>query len=229
MKKNVITNRNLIAALAFAGIQAVTLSSAQAGGWYTESSIFQSDVDDTSLTSTGRDVEAELDEDIGFSTAIGYKFKGHSLGAVRVDLEYISTDNDNDEIDFNGNIFTGDAVGGSIETDSLFLNVIQEFKTGTAYVPYVGVGIGFVNVDSDISYGPVANITDDDTVFGYNFVVGLDVKLSKKFTGFVEYRYLETNDVDLDRFGGGPGGLLETSQSGDIQIDTIGVGLRYSF
>ncbi len=228
MKKSVITNSNFIAALAFVGIQAVSISSAHAG-WYTESSIFQSDVDDTSLTSDGRDVEAELDEEIGFSTAVGYKFKGHSLGAVRVDLEYLNTDNDNEEINFNGNIFNGSAVGGSLETEALFLNVIQEFNTGSPYIPYVGVGVGLVNVDSDLRYGPVANISDDDTVFGYNFVVGLDVKLSKKFTGFIEYRYLETNDVDLDRLGGGPGGLAVTSQSGDIQIDTIGVGLRYSF
>jgi len=228
MRKKLLMNRNAIAIFTFVGVQAMSIASAQAG-WYTESSIFQSDVDDTSLTSEGRDVEAELDEDIGFSSAIGYKFKGHSLGAVRADLEYIRTDNDNDGIDFNGNIFSGSAVGGSIETNSLFLNVIQEFNTGTAYTPYVGVGVGFVDVDSDLSYGPVANIRDDDTVFAYNVVVGLDVKLSKKFTGFVEYRYLETNDVDLDRFGGGPGGILETSQSGDVQIDTIGVGLRYSF
>ena len=228
MKNHLSKSRHFIAALAFAGVQAVTISSAQAG-WYTEGSIFQTDVDDTSLTSEGRDVEAQLDEDVGFSAAIGYKFKGHALGPVRVDLEYISTDNDNDEINFNGNIFTGDAVAGSLETDSLFINVAQEFKTGSAYVPYVGVGAGFVDVESDLSYGPVANISDDDTVFGYNVVVGLDVKFSKNLTGFVEYRYLEADDVDLDRFGGGPGGILTTEQSGDVELETVGVGLRYFF
>ncbi|WP_458576275.1 outer membrane protein [Aliamphritea spongicola] len=60
-------------------------------------------------------------------------------------------------------------------------------------------------MDSSISYGPVANIDDSDSAFAYQIQAGLDVKFTEQLTGFAEYRYVAIDDIDLDRFGGGPG------------------------
>lgn len=220
--KNVLSQRHLLPALILAGAQMATIGTAQAG-WYGETTILNSDLDDTSLNSTGRSVNATFDEDIGFSSALGYEF----AGGWRLEGEYISTENDTEQVNFNGNIFTGSNARGNIETESVFLNVIKAFNSEGVYSPYIGAGIGFTDVESSVNYGggPAA-INDSDEAFSYQFLAGLDISFSEKFTGFVEYRFLATDDVNLNRLGGDN---VTTSQEGDIEYDAFAIGLRYAF
>jgi len=216
--------KHILPALVLAGTQMVTLSSAHAG-WYSELSILNIDLDDTALNSTGRSVNSTLDEDTGFSSVLGYQFDG----GLRLEGEYISTGNDTKSVNFNGTDFTGSNVQGGLETESVFLNAIKNFNADSTYSPYVGVGIGYTDVESTIAYDPVANITDSDKVFSYQFLTGLDVSLSDNLTGFVEYRLLATDDVSLNRDGGGPGGRQITAQQGDIEFDAFAIGLKYHY
>lgn len=223
--------RSLVSTLVLAGVISAPLAQAD-DGWYGEISILSADVDDTSLNSTGRNVTAAFDEDTAFSIAGGYSYEANTLGNIRIEAEYLATENDTESVNFNGNNFpaNGQSVGGSIETKTLFLNVTQEFATSSdTFTPYIGVGIGYTDVDSSISYGPTANITDSDNAFAYQVQAGLDVKFTDQLTGFAEYRYVAIDDVDLNRFGGGPGGVQNTSQSGDLDFDAISLGLRYNF
>lgn len=219
-------NKSLFNRVIIPTVLLASMASTTQAAWYTESSVLHSDLDDTSLSSTGRDVNASFDEDTGFSTAIGYEFNG----GLRLEGEYLSTENDTETVVFNGNNFSGSAARGSIETESIFFNIIKVFNNDGTYSPYIGAGIGFTDVESDISYGngPAA-INDSDEVFSYQFLAGLDVAFSKKFSGFVEYRFVAADDVNLNRFGGGPGGLQTTSQEGDVELDAFALGLRYSF
>jgi opacity protein-like surface antigen len=223
--KKTLSKRHLMPALLLASAQIATMNTAQAN-WYTESSILNSDLDDTSLNSTGREVTTTFDEDLGFSSSIGYEYDN----GLRLEGEYLSTENNSEAVNFNGNVFTGANARGGIETESLFFNVIKGFNTNGTYSPYVGAGVGFSSIESNISYGPgVANITDSDEVFSYQLLAGLDVAFSKKFSGFVEYRLVTTDDVSLSRLGGGPGGLQTTVQEGNIDLSAFAVGLKYTF
>jgi opacity protein-like surface antigen len=223
--KNTLSKRHLIPALLLAGAQVATVNTAQAN-WYTDSSLLHSDLDDTSLNSTGREVTTTFDEDLGFSSSLGYAYDN----GLRLEGEYLSTENDSEAVNFNGNIFTGANARGSIETESIFFNVIKGFNTNGAYSPYIGAGIGLTSVDSNISYGPgVANITDSDDVFSYQLLAGIDVALTDKLSGFAEYRLVTTDDVSLNRLGGGPGGLQTTVQEGDIDLSAFAIGLKYTF
>lgn len=218
---NILSKKNLFSALLLTS----TISTAHAG-WYSESSLLNSDLDDTSLSSTGREVNVEFDEDIGFSSAIGFEYSN----GLRLEGEYLSTDNDTETVNFNGNNFSGSAARGSVETESLFFNIIKSFNHESTYSPYVGVGVGYTDVESSISYGngPAA-INDSDEVFSYQFLAGLDVAFTSQLSGFVEYRFVGTEDVSLNRFGGGPGGLQTTTQEGDIELDAFALGLKYNF
>ena len=220
-----MTKKTLVSAILFAGIQVATAANAQAG-WYSESTLLDADVSGTSLNSTGRNVNAEFESDTAFGGAIGYQYDG----GLRIEAEYLSTENDTSAIVFNGNSFSGNTVAGSLETQSIFVNAIKSFGNSSIQ-PYLGVGIGFSKVESNIAYNPTlsASINDDDTAFSYQFLAGIDVPFSKSFTGFVEYRYVDISDVSLSRRGGGPGGVATTSQNGDIDFDAFAVGLRYSF
>jgi opacity protein-like surface antigen len=220
-----MAKKTLVSAILFAGIQVTTAANAQAN-WYSESTLLDADVSGTSLNSTGRNVNAEFESDTAFGGAIGYQYNG----GLRIEAEYLSTENDTNAINFNGNSFSGNTVSGSLETQSIFVNAIQSFGSSSIQ-PYLGVGIGFSKVESNIAYNPTlsAAINDDDTAFSYQFLAGIDIPFSESFTGFVEYRYVDISDVSLSRRGGGPGGIATTSQNGDINFDAFAVGLRYSF
>ncbi len=227
--KKTCSKKSITLALLITGMQAAAIAPAQAD-WYVESSIIESDLSDSSLVSTGREVNGTFDSDIGFAGAIGYTHSENSLGALTLEAEYLSTQNDTSTINFNGNDFSGSNVAGSIETQSIFINAIQSFGDG-AVIPYVGVGLGYSQVESDIAYNPTlsARINDDDNTFSYQFIAGLNVPFSDNFTGFAEYRYVDFGDVELSRTGGGPGGVATTTQSGDIDLDAFAIGLRYTY
>ena len=217
----IFSKKHIISALLLAS----TVSTAHAG-WYTESSILNSDLDDTSLSSTGRNVNIDFDEDVGFSSAIGFEYSN----GLRLEGEYLSTENDTETVNFNGNNFSGSAARGNVETESIFFNVIKSFNSASTYSPYIGVGVGYTDVESSVSYGngPAA-INDSDEVFSYQLLAGLDVAFTPKLSGFVEYRFVGADDVSLNRFGGGPGGLQTTTQEGDIELSAFALGLKYNF
>ena len=226
---SVPTKSYLLSAMVLAGLQMATFSSAHAD-WYTETTLLQTNLDNTNLNSTGRNVNIAVEDDTAFAGAIGYQYEANSVGALRIEAEYLTTDNDVTGVNFNNNIFSGANVAGSLETQSVFINAIQSFGAG-AVQPYVGAGIGYTKVESDTAYNPTlsASINDSDSTFSYQFLAGLDIPFSERFTGFAEYRYVDVGDIDLDRRGGGPGGVATTSQSGDLSFDAFAVGLRYQF
>ena len=71
-------------------------------------------------------------------------------------------------------------------------------------------------------------LDDKDSAFSYQLRGGLEYTFTERFGAFVEYRYLQTNDISVDRFGGGPGGLVTTAQVGDLNAQSIAIGLKYN-
>lgn len=211
------SKKHILSALLLAS----TVSTAHAG-WYTESSVLHSDLDDTSLSSTGRNVNIDFDEDVGFSTAIGFEY----ANGLRLEGEYLSTENDTETVNFNGNNFSGGDARGNVETESVFFNVIKSFNHTGTYSPYVGVGIGYTDVESSVNYGSgPATINDSDEVFSYQFLAGLDVAFTSKLSGFAEYRFVGADDVSLRRLAGGQ----TSTQEGDIELNAFALGLKYNF
>ncbi len=211
-------------------------------GWYVSSYIGSLDVDDVSLTSNDvvngvqspRNLTVGSDSDVAFGGALGKRFKGTKFGAVRIEGELSYARNDVSDINFNNNIFSDSQgfVEGDIESTSVFLNIAQEFNgLATGVRPYLGIGLGLTEFYGDFRYNPnlAANIDDDDLALSYQVFAGLDVDLTDRFTGFIDYHLVKTDDFELNRFGGGAGGPAETSQQGDIEVGLLTVGLRYSF
>jgi len=240
MKKHYL--KKIIVAAGLSTLLTVPLAHAANDGWYVGSYIASFDVDTTSFTSDGivndvqspRSVTIGSDSDVGFGGTLGYRFKGTQFGAVRIEGELQYSKHDVDSINFNGNVFQRSQgfVQGDIETTQVFVNAVQEFNGLSKYVrPYVGVGLGLSEFYGDFQYNPVlgAEIDDDDISLAYQFFVGVDVDLTKRLTGFVDYHFVGTDSFDLDRVGGGPGGGAQTSQEGDIDLDVFSIGLRYSF
>ena len=112
---------------------------------------------------------------------------------------------------------------GDITNTGVFFNGYYDFNQQGALQPYVGAGIGYVDVD--VSYQPsgITVIDDSEGKLGYQFKAGATWKLQNQWEVFGEYAYRATEDIELDNqlF---PGTLdIENTQN------VFSIGARYRF
>ena len=198
MKKT--TSKLLIAA----AITSISMSANADNSWYVGASLSSVDVDTVDTTSTqqvggvSRNLNLDSDSDTGVGLKIGKTVLGTSSGYLDVELNYSQSDHDIDTIQFQNNVFTNGRAEGDLEVDSLFLRAAYRFKTGSPFQPYVGLGLGIVDVSVDARYGgsvgsasqsrpPFANGSDEAVAFEIR--TGVQYNINKKWAAFAEYSY----------------------------------------
>jgi len=165
---------------------------AQGDGYYIEG---------TGALELGTDVElAGIDVD----TESGYRISG-AIGRSLPDGLAFELEATYGERDLDGVPVTVSGFG-------LMGNAFLEFDVQGPFGGYVGGGIGVVNVEVDF-----IGITDDDWVFGYQFMAGGTIQAADNVEVFGEYRYLGASDADI---GGSDVGYSSHS---------IGAGVRFGF
>ncbi|MCZ6638180.1 MAG: outer membrane beta-barrel protein, partial [Alphaproteobacteria bacterium] len=88
-------------------------------------------------------IAVDLDFDTGYVGAIAV---GYGLGnGLRIEGELAHRRNDIDQI----NVFGVGLGSGDVKTTSLMLNLVYDINLKSKLVPYIGVGIGFANIDAD--------------------------------------------------------------------------------
>jgi outer membrane protein OmpA-like peptidoglycan-associated protein len=140
---------------------------------------------------------------------------GYGFGnGLRLELEFDYRRNDIDTLKPGG---------GSGETNVIngMVNALYDFQTRTAFTPYLGVGIGWANVEwTDLS-GTLTG-SDDDNVFAYQGIAGVAYGVTPNLKLSIDYRYFATEDPEFEAVGGG---TIDT----EYQAHTVMVGLRYEF
>ena len=162
--------------------------------------------------------DTKVDSGTTFSLAVGYQ-----IDQFRLEAEYASTQNDvesHDSVSAAGIDLTGEDAGvlvsgapgnlgvsvgdlvaageGEFDTSFLFANVYYDFDLGTALTPYIGAGIGNASVDVDYSPSNVTIIQDDDSVFAYQLMGGVNYMVSEQLTMFGGLRWRQTDDIQVD-------------------------------
>jgi opacity protein-like surface antigen len=152
-------------------------------------------VEDADLTGPALDASGlsgvEVSFDTGFAGALA---AGADAGPVRIEGEFSYRINDMDEI--SGSFFGIPGSGpanGEIESMSLLGNVIFDIGTNSPFTPFIGAGMGFSNVDMEFE-----GVSEDDTVFAYQFIAGMGFKVSEVTSIDISYRYFATDDPELD-------------------------------
>ncbi len=118
---------------------------------------------------------------------------------------------------------------GDVTSTALMVNGYYDFRMiSPSIIPYIGAGIGGVNVSADITDpDPVEGgkvLDDSEIVFGYQFIAGVAFPVTKQLTIDLNYRYFATTNPEL-----------EISDSGGVtaEVEAMGsnvfLGLRYSF
>ncbi len=119
------------------------------------------------------------------------------------------------------------SLDGDLRIFTGFVNAMLDVKFGSAFEPFVGVGVGFANVKMDdvtgVSNGRNFNLTDSsDTVLAFQALVGFAYRFTPTFAAEAGYRFLTLNDPS---FGDNLGGSFDLG----IESHQVWVGMRVDF
>jgi opacity protein-like surface antigen len=227
MKRGVLYSVGIASAI---GLSVAAVPAPAKAQWYASGNLGVTWVNDSDVTETGPGVAAagELTFDTGwsFNGAVGRHF-----GNFRIEGEISRRQADADTLTLStvtaGNVLLPvggtSSVDGEVTTWGFMANGWYDFPTGTAWVPTVGGGIGFANVNMEVNrVGSVATSFDEsDMVFAYQFGVGLGYRLNPRMIVGVNYRYFGTTDPEFE--------VGSFTDEGEYQTHNIEVGLRYRF
>ncbi|HEV7264659.1 MAG TPA: OmpA family protein [Falsiroseomonas sp.] len=192
----------------------------------------------TALTAAGRPTTGEIGFDLGW---VGVISLGYGFGnGVRAEIEGSYRQNDVDEITGFGGT-TG--ASGEARSYGVMANAFYDFDLGAAaefagvrFMPYVGVGVGYIwrefdDVRAGVLGGTVRTDGSDGR-FAYQAIVGAATSLNQYVPGLAltaEYRFLGTLEQDIDTSSGG--GSFTVSRGGTESENfnhSILIGLRYA-
>ncbi|MDY6943249.1 MAG: outer membrane beta-barrel protein [Pseudomonadota bacterium] len=216
-------DRRIIAGIAVASFAAAPAAMAIEGPYVSAKGIvsFADDSDWTFLSGFGPvpvdgTVESDYDTGYGVALAIG---RGTASG-FRVEGEVIYQTSDID--DGRLGAVELDTLNGDVSQWGFMGNAYYDFNTGGSVMPYIGAGIGGVQLSADVNLGDIDIIDDDATVFAYQLTAGLGFELSPNVMLTAAYRYQATEDTEFTDEAGG-----------DVEFDwashNLDIGLLFTF
>lgn len=183
-----------------------TPAMAASTGPYMGASLGVSIVHDTDVHNP--DFSLEYDPGFAFNIVGGYNFE-----PVRLEAEFGYKNADVDKASVGG--LSGSLPGTDITVLSYMLNGYYDFKLAgrSPITPFIGAGLGILHGELDVQ-----GSKGDDTVFGYQFMLGAAYKV--------------TRNVSLDlsyRFQGAASDFSESGTSFSYHSSNILAGMRYNF
>jgi opacity protein-like surface antigen len=183
-------------------------TSALAAGPYIGASGGLSIFHDSDVKDTSTSITATAEYDVGYGLGIS---AGYNFDPIRVEFEFGYKKADVDKFKAFG------ASASATDTDtaimSYMVNAYYDFKTKSAFTPYVGAGIGLLNGEFKSP-----GFKDDDTVFGYQIAVGAAYNFNKNVALDVSYR-----------FQGAASDFKIQGTEASYMSSNIMAGIRYSF
>ncbi len=211
--------KRLSLALAVATLGLSSAAMAQGyNGWYLGARAGVTWLDDHSYSTGGAVRSFDFDHGWGLSGNVGYQFGG----PFRLELEVAYRTNDIDSITSGGARLAG--ATGEMNSLAFMVNGFYDINTGTAFTPYVGLGVGYARVSADGISATGLGFTngDDDNKFAYQAIAGVAYQLTPEVALTADYRYFATQD---------PSFRLSSGASVDAEYKThnIMVGLMLKF
>lgn len=178
MKKTIV-----LGSLIVAGLMPVAASAADKVGPYVSFSGLAAFTQDDDTSVSGVPVDINFDTGFGIAAALGYDFAGSNL---RLEGELTYRYN---EATVSSPALPSFAPSGDVDSIAYMANAYYDFDINSPLIPYVGAGLGVVDIDSE------------DTVFAYQGMVGASYGINSYSELFGGYRYFDSEGLKLD--GGG--------------------------
>ncbi len=166
----------------------------------------------------------DTDNDFGFVMDFGYNFSDKL--AVDFGLLYAGVGYDAIGIDEDGAEF---GISGTYDTWTFASNLIYHFSEGRV-TPYIGAGIGYTWVDTNVPTGPPSTGCWWDPWWGYVCYTTYPTKTEGAFSyqALLGLRY-EFNDMTFMKFSYTSQWMDFTNASGTPRFDIIGVEVGWMF
>jgi len=146
-------------------------------------------VDDASFSAGGDTLELSTDPGVVITAAIG-----NSYQQMRAEVEFAYRASDNDKFSAFGNSLE---VDGEYTATSLMFNAYLDLASGSPITPFIGGGVGFAQVESEIIvFGESGK--GDDNVVAYQLIGGLSLPVTPTAAFDLQYRYFATEDPEID-------------------------------
>lgn len=192
------------------------------GGW--------SDLSDLEIVNGDGTINLDSRNGVGLGGAFG-QIQGRNL---RSELEFSYRSHDIEDLllrDFAGGSETLTGIG-DIQSYAGMLNVYWEFVDllGGRIAPYIGAGIGAVNVNAEtrLDGGTDAFADGEDSSFAYQYIAGLNFKVRQYSDLFIEYRHFAADSLRFDA-ALPEGALINGDGELNYQTNNIFFGMRLKF
>ncbi|MEM7468764.1 MAG: outer membrane beta-barrel protein [Pseudomonadota bacterium] len=218
----------LISSVLSASILGHSVNADESGtsGYYARLFGAYASLDETDYGSNLGRLTTEFDDGFVVGGAVGLdtNWIDRETNALRLELEYTYRESDVDAHQLAGVDLAGS--NGEFNANAFMTNVIFDMFKERPISAYIGGGIGvaFVNFD-DFSVSGTRVLDDDEAVFAYRGIAGIEYAIDNQWSLFGEYRYfgMEEADVTLSPDAGG----LERHL--DMDSHNFGAGLRLQF
>jgi opacity protein-like surface antigen len=141
-------------------------------------------------------LDYEMDEGILWGVAVGHRFSPN----FAVEAEITTA-----EAEYSC------CTPNNVNVTNYMVNAFYTFRPDASIRPYVGAGLGMV----DIEYEAAGKLSDN--VFGWQAMAGLEMPVSPRVSLFGEYRYLKASEAE------------DSGTMWEYESHNIGLGLRYNF
>lgn len=160
--------------------------------------------------------KVEMDPGFAGMLTAGWQFNN----GIRLQGEFAARLNSVNDITGTG---AAAPIDGDMNVYALMADAIYGIPTGTKFTPYVGAGAGIARVQAkNIGTTLATTVDDDDTVFAYQGILGVEYAISPNLFAGLDYRYFRTADTSFTS-------AASTKVDGDYENHTVTVGLRYLF
>jgi opacity protein-like surface antigen len=176
-------------------------SLSHAAGFYVRGSALYTNPSDLNVTNAAA-FKASLKNHVGVAGAVGYKF---SMLRIEGELQRVSFGTEADESSGTSLAGVSNTVGKVKETTG-FANGYVDFPSFFGLAPYLGVGLGYAQVNLDnlarinsstTGTRPVIQFSGRDSVFGYQGMAGLQFHFLGQGTIYGGFRLVKREDVDV--------------------------------
>ena len=164
-------------------------------------------------------ISASLDRNLGYAVAVGYR-----LTSLRVEGEFISSRNNLDSAAITGTS-PGTSTTGDLTHNGVFANAYLDIFKFLMIEPYIGAGIGYLDVKADnISFSNGVHYNDSAAVIGYQALAGVNVALTDHIRIGAGMRYITSEKPSFNASGTPGPALADRYQATLFEVST-----RYEF
>ncbi|MCW8194098.1 porin family protein [Proteobacteria bacterium 005FR1] len=112
---------------------------------------------------------------------------------------------------------------GSIESNTIFVNGYYDFANDSNLTPYLGLGVGYRQLDIDYRPGGAVIIDDDDSALAYQASAGVLFEINESIDLLAAVNYIAGEEVTVDS------SLLPAELDIEPEDFNYRVGLKWNF